>query len=202
MLDPTEECAMVLGTEVEPLRDACIAWQGGRDGGSSPIRAAARVLTGTKHYFEADFITRLESEAAADKRTMARARVILDELATRPSLTIPQWSEQTGVETLWVGRGIRSAAQDDQIEQALSSGAISMPLWGLSLSREVAISFGDRFLFELVGQFPAIAAWQESDFKHDERELIAGGRYDVIGMSTADGRTLVQLQFAGPVTGR
>lgn len=193
---------MVLGTEVEPLRDACIAWQGGRDGGSSPIRAAARVLTGTKHYFEADFIARLESEAAAEKRTMARARVILDELATHPSLTIPQWSEQTGVETLWVGRGIRSAAQDDQIEQALSSGAISMPLWGLSLSREVAISFGDRFLFELVGQFPAIAAWQESDFKHDERELIAGGRYDVIGMSTADGRTLVQLQFAGPVTGR
>ena len=35
-----------------------------------------------------------------------------------------------------------------------------------------------------------------------KRELIAGGRYDVIGMSTADGRTLVQLQFAGPVTGR
>lgn len=193
---------MVSRTEVEPLRDACIAWQGGRDGGSSPIRAAARVLTRTKHYFESDFITRYESEAAADEQTMTRARVLLDELATRPSLTIPQWSEQTGVETLWVGRGIRSAAQDAQIERALGSGTVSMPLWGLSLSRDVAVSFGERFIFELVGSFPAIATWQESDFKHDERELIAGGRYDVIGMSTLEGRTLVQLRFVEPVTGR
>lgn len=193
---------MVLGSQGEPLRDACTAWQGGRDGGSSPIRAAARVLTQTRHYFEADFISRYEADAAADEQTMTHARVLLDELSARPSLTVAQWSERTGVETRWVGRGIRSAAQDAQIERALATGTISMPLWGLSMERDVALSFGDRFLFELVGPFPAIAAWQESDFKHDERELIAGGRYDVAGMSTAGGKALVQLRFAGPVTGR
>lgn len=190
---------MVLGTEVDPLRDACIAWQGGRDGGSSPIRAAARVLTRTKHYFEADFITRYESEAAADERTMTRASVLLSEIAIRPSLTLRQWGERTGVERPWVGRGIRSAPQDDQIERSLQSGTILMPLWGLSLDKNVALSFGDRFLFELVGSFPAIAAWQESDYKHDERELIAGGRYDVIDLSTTGGRTLVQIRYVGPV---
>lgn len=187
---------MAMSAQVELLRDACIAWQGGRDGGSSPIRAAARVLTQTKHYFEADFITRYEAEAAADEQTMARARVLLDELATRPSLTVAQLSERTGVKTLWVGRGIRSASQDAQIERALASGTISMPLWGLSMDRDVALSFGDRFLFELVGAFPAIAAWQESDFKHDERELITGGRYDVTSLSfSSDGNTVAQLRY-------
>lgn len=190
---------MVLETEVDPLRDACIAWQGGRDGGSSPIRAAARVLTRTKHYFEADFITRYEAEAAADESTMTRASVLLNEIATRRSLTLQQWGEQTGVERPWAGRGIRSAAHDDQIERSLQSGTMRMPLWGLSLDKNVALSFGDRFLFELVGSFPAIAAWQVSDYKHDERELIAGGRYDVIDVSTTGESTLVQLRYVGPV---
>ncbi len=31
--------------ETQFFRDACAAWQSGRDGGSSPVSAAARVLT-------------------------------------------------------------------------------------------------------------------------------------------------------------
>lgn len=48
------------------------------EGGSSPIRAAARDLTGISHYFQADFITRYEEEAHDDPVTTARARVLLE----------------------------------------------------------------------------------------------------------------------------
>src|SRR3954464_11795450 len=33
------------------LRDACTLWQGGQNVGSSPVRGAARVLSGVRHYF-------------------------------------------------------------------------------------------------------------------------------------------------------
>lgn len=183
-------------TANEELRDACAAWQGGRDGGSSPIRAAARVLTGTKHYFVADFIADYEREAAADARAMSRARTLLEYLAQSPSLDPHAWGQKTGFPTGWVGRGIKSGVQDDQILATLGSGFVTMPLWGLSLDREVALSFGSRFLFELAGPFPAIAAWDHSGIKSEERELIAGGRYAVEEMRDDDsGTTTVRLRF-------
>lgn len=36
------------------LSAACALWQSGRNTGSSPLRAAARILASTPHYFEAD----------------------------------------------------------------------------------------------------------------------------------------------------
>ncbi|MCR2784140.1 MULTISPECIES: hypothetical protein [unclassified Microbacterium] len=70
-----------------------------------------------------------------------------------------------------------------------------MPLWGLSLDREVAKSFGNAFLFEVVGPFPAIPAWAESGIKGDERELIAGGRYSIARIEEANGGAPVELYF-------
>lgn len=177
------------------LVDACTAWQGGRDGGSSPIRAAARVLTQTKHYFESDFIAEYERDASASQTTMTHARTLLDALAVAPVRDAAGWGRSTGTDSAWVGRGIKTAPQDAEITTALRSGSISMPLWGLSLDREVALSFGNAFLFELIGPFPAIAAWTASLIKDDERELIAGGRYSVIGMDERAGGYDVKLEF-------
>src|SRR5690348_1782429 len=56
------------------VAEACSAWQSGRDGGSTPIRAAARRLTHVPHYFRADWLQDIEERAAADDRTMRRAR--------------------------------------------------------------------------------------------------------------------------------
>lgn len=187
-----------MGTEVKDdrLRDACQAWQDGRDGGSSPLRAAARVLTRTSHYFEAEFITRYEREAAADRPTMSRAKVLLDALSDAPRMDAAGWGETTDYGTAWAGRGIKSGDQDAQIRATLETGFLTMPLWGLSLGRDVALSFGTKFLFETLGQFPAIPAWLASGIKPDERELITGGRYSV--EETRDdpsGTTVVQLRF-------
>jgi hypothetical protein len=179
----------------DALRDACTAWQHGRDGGSSPIRAAARVLTGTPHYFHADFIAEYEREAAESEVTMRRAGALLDALASAPHRDAAGWATATAVESGWVGRGIKSGAQDDQIVATLNTGSITMPLWGLSLDREVALSFGDAFLFDLTGPFPAIAAWQASNAKEHERELIAGGRYAVTAVDESDTGLVVRLEF-------
>lgn len=179
----------------DALRDACTAWQDGRDGGSSPIRAAARVLTRTPHYFQADFIAKYERDAAASDLTMRRADALLDALESAPHRDVVGWATATGVESGWVGRGIKSGAQDDQIVATLKTGSITMPLWGLSLDREVALSFGDGFLFELTGPFPAIPAWHASKAKADERELIAGGRYAVTAVDEGDTGFLVRLEF-------
>lgn len=177
------------------VRDACTAWQGGRDGGSSPIRAAARVLTGVDHYFSADFITDLEQTAASNPQTLSRARALLGALGSSPLLDATEWGERTGFPTSWAGRGISSGPQDDQISTVLGTGLITMPLWGLSLQRDVAESFGTRFLFELEGPFPAIPAWQMSDFKHDERELISGGQYEVTTIDHSNAGTIVGLRY-------
>ena len=179
----------------DALRDACAAWQDGRDGGSSPIRAAARVLTGTPHYFQADFITKYELEAAASEATMSRAAALLDALESAPHHDPAGWAAATGFESTWVGRGLKSGDQDAQIVAALGTGSITMPLWGLSLDRDVALSFGDAFLFELTGPFPAIAAWQASSIKDNERELIAGGRYAVTAVNESATGLVVKLQF-------
>lgn len=181
----------------DALRDACAAWQEGRDGGSSPIRAAARVLTGTKHYFEADFITDLERKAAANGATMVRARTLLDALASSPLQDAAGWGQSAGFTSAWVGRGIgsKNAVEDAQITAALESGALMMPLWGLSLDRDVALSYGSAFLFELTGPFPAVPAWAASQIKDHERELITGGRYDVTRLERSSDRIVVGLRF-------
>ncbi|MDL5350934.1 hypothetical protein [Microbacterium sp. zg-YB36] len=179
----------------DELRDACAAWQDGRDGGSSPIRAAARVLTGTKHYFEADFIDRYERDASANALTMARAQTLLAALATSPTRDGEGWAERTGFGSGWVGRGIKSGAQDPQINAALNTGFITMPLWGLSLDRDVARSYGSAFLFQIEGPFPALPAWEASGLKSDERELITGGRYAVTNVARGPEGVVVMLHF-------
>ena len=72
-----------------------------------------------------------------------------------------------------------------------------MPLWGVSLSPEVAAGFGTRFLFELVGDFPAVPAWKHSGIKDFEQELVTGGRYRVLSQEERDGTTHVRLQWFG-----
>lgn len=193
------------------LIEACTAWQDGRDGGSSPIRAAARILTGTKHYFEADFITAHERRASEDPATMNRARVLLDELSTSPLHSAEDWGALTGFPTIWAGRGIKSAAQDAQIDEAIRFGELAMPLWGASLDPDIARSFmrdvtrssRQGYLFELIGAFPAIPASAHSNGKHEEQELICGGRYAVAGIRRDDaGTTVVQLRFTAPIASR
>jgi hypothetical protein len=72
-----------------------------------------------------------------------------------------------------------------------------MPLWGVSLSTDVAAGFGTRLLFELVGDFPAVPAWKHSGIKDDEQELVTGGRYRVLSQEERDGTTHVRLQWFG-----
>jgi len=115
------------------LRDACEVWQSGRDGGSTPIRAAARLPTRTEHYFRADFIIDAEQKARGDERTLARAGALLDELANRPIEGAARWAAALSVDSEWVGQGIRGGPQDDQILSALESGVLEMPLWGMSV---------------------------------------------------------------------
>ena len=98
----------------------------------------------------------------------------------------------------FAGRGISSKpAEDPQIEKRLATGQIEMPLWGVSLSPEVAAGFGTRFLFELVGDFPAVPAWVHSGIKDDEQELVTGGRYRVLSQEERGGTTHVRLQWIG-----
>ena len=191
---------MVVVVERADLADACAAWQGGRGGGSSPIRAAARNLTGVKHYFASDFITRYEDQARGDIVTTRRAAVLLDELERCQLRDAAEWGRVLGVDSEWVGRGIVSGPQDDQILAALQTGTISMPLWGASLDRRVAEMYGSRFVFVLEGPFAAVPAWVHSRIKPEEQELICSGRYSVVGLAdVAEDRTLVRLAFESTV---
>ena len=178
------------------LQDACAVWQGGMEGGSSPIRAAARNLTGVSHYFKADFITKYEEEARCSPRTIARAQVLLDELEASPLRTPAEWAATLGVHSAWVGRGIKKGPQDPQILKTLASGELMMPLWGASFDPEVARKYGGRFMFIMHGPFPAIPAWLHSGIVAEELELICGGRYEILEPLHADRDTLtVHLRF-------
>lgn len=161
------------------LARACATWQSGRDIGSSPIRASARVLTDTPHYFEAPFIDDYESAVAANCEMLGHARTLLTALADSCKRNSSSWAAELGVASDWVGRGIKTGLQDDQIVATLAEGELSMPLWGASLDKEVAEGFGSRFIFELLGPFPAIPAWAHSGIKAEEHELIVGGRYSI-----------------------
>lgn len=178
------------------LEDACAVWQGGMEGGSSPIRAAARNLTGVSHYFKADFITRYEDEARASERTTSRARVLLEALAASPLRTAAEWSQTLRVGSDWVGRGIKQGAQDPQILESLATGELTMPLWGASFDPEVARSYGGRFTFVMTGPFPAVPAWLHSGIVAHELELICGGRYQIMEPLDLNAETIaVHLRF-------
>ena len=58
-----------------------------------------------------------------------------------------------------------------------------MPLWGVSLEREVAETYGTSILFILEAPFHGVAAWRYSGVKDAEQELITGGRYEVLDIS-------------------
>lgn len=169
---------------MDGVGEACRVWQDGRNG-SSVIRAAARNLTGVRHYFDADFIRDYELSARQSVEVTAYAKGLLDALSRSALLTPAQWGERLGVQSARVGRGIKrgSDAQDEQIQQALRSGELRMPLWGASLDEGVVDSYGGRYLFVLNGPFPAIPAWQASGIKSDEAELICGGRYAITDLT-------------------
>ncbi len=164
------------------LAAACTSWQSGRDGGSTLLRAAARALTGIPHYFTAAFITEKEEEARGNPAALQRAATLLHAIADAPLLTADQWAERHGVDPAnFAGRGLgRKQTEDEQIARQLRGGVIDMPLWGVSLDPAVAQRFGtsdSRWIFQIEGPFPAVAAWSASGIKPEERELICGGRY-------------------------
>jgi len=178
----------------EPLADACEVWQSGRDGGSTPLRAGARVLSGVPHYFSAAFIDDLDQAARRDPVCLERARTLLDAVAAADQLEVDDWRVVSGVPGSGpASRGIApKSGIDEQIHRLVTTpgNVLRMPLWGFSLSAEVAQSFGGRFLFRLTGRFSALPAWIHSGIKADEQEMIGGGDYRVNG-THQDGQTLV-----------
>lgn len=154
------------------------------------------MLTGIRHYFDADFITAHENAAREDPVALRDADAILQALASSPVLTASQWSARMGLpDDDFAGRGLRSAPQDEDIERRLSTGWIDMPLWGLSLNRAVTEQYGGRFLLQVVGPFPAVPAWLASGVKAEEQELISGGRYRVVKVTPGETVTHVNLEW-------
>jgi hypothetical protein len=182
------------------LAEACKVWQSGRDGGSSRLRGAARVLTGIPHYFHADFITAHELAARDDPEAMDNADVLLRAVGASEALTAAERRERCSLPTGdFAGRGLASKPQDDQIEAVLESREITMPLWGVSLDRTVADSFGMRFLFVLEGPFHGVAAWTQSGDRPDQLEIITGGHYRVTDLHHEDGSTIATLTEVGQI---
>ena len=182
------------------LKEACTIWQSGREEGSSVLRGAARALTGVPHYFHALFIDEYEREAEADPAMLRRARILLDAVADSHPRTATRWCAHTGVpRSDFAGRGLAAQTEDHQIREALYGGEIAMPLWGVSLGREIALGYGDRFLLEITGPFHGVAAWRESGIKADEREIITGGRYAVEEIEDSDGTTHATLRELAPI---
>lgn len=182
----------------DDLADACELWQGGRDVGSSLVRGAARALTGIDHYFRADFIARQERSARAKADALRAAIALLRGVNAAERRDADGWYQLAGLSGPgFIGRGIESKPQDDQIVKQLEYGHLNMPLWGVSLSREVAEGFGTRFLFEIVGAFPAVPAWLASGIKDEEQELITGGKYRVLSIREDSGTSHVRLQWVG-----
>lgn len=183
----------------DALAEGCTLWQGGRDVGSSPIRGAARVLSGVRHYFYADFIAAYDQQARTTPEVLTAGLNLLRAVNSAPHRDADAWCAAVGLPgSSFAGRGISSKpAEDPQIEKQLRSGQIEMPLWGVSLSPTVAADFGTRFLFELDGAFPAVPAWVHSGIKSDEQELVTGGRYRVLSQEERDGTTVVRLRWIG-----
>ena len=190
-------------TDNVDLGAACAFWQAGRDGGSSLLRASARVITGVPHYFCAPFIHKLEDVSRHDPEALKHGAVLLSALEGAAKHDASGWAEAADVpDRSFAGRGLRSAPQDDKIEERLNTGRIDMPLWGLSLDRAVADSYGGRFLLEVVGPFPAVAAWRVSHVKENEQELVTGGEYAVEQVDRSEGSTYARVRWLAPVQSR
>ena len=183
------------------LRPACTSWQSGRDGGSTPIRGGARILTGVPHYFEADFINEIDDQARQDQETLTHARTLLRAVGLSPRQTADDWRRQLGL----VGdapamRGIASKKGqehiDDAIERLVTSpnATIEMPLWGFSLDPQVALGYGSRFVFRLTGTFSAVPAWRHSSERFDELEMIGSGSYRVVEVQREGDSLFVDLE--------
>lgn len=154
------------------------------------------MITGTKHYFDAPFIEEFEQQARDDESLRVHAAVLLDRLDRAPRRTAAEWGTLLNITTTWAGRGTAGGEHAAQIRQSVGTGELTMALWGITLSNDVAATFGDRFTFELLGPFPAIAASAHSDLKHEELELITGGRYKVEHTrETEQGGLVVSLRF-------
>jgi hypothetical protein len=185
---------------MDELGDACDVWQSGRDGGSTPLRAAARIVTGLPHYFSAPYIDSLDADATSDVIALLRARVLLEGITGSEPRTAAQWRALTALPGPdYVSRGIGSKekhGEDGQIERLVtgSNAVITMPLWGFSLSEAMALSYGTRFMFRVHGPFHAIAAWQHSGMKPEEQELIGSGHYCVLSTSLEGDMLIVDLQ--------
>lgn len=193
----------------DPLADACEAWQGGRDGGSTPLRAAARVLTGVPHYFSAPFIDSLDVKAMTDEVGQARARTLISAVAQSTPMTADEWRSTVGLTgTGQASRGIAAKVDDPdvdrQIEDLLTTdgATIAMPLWGFSLSESVSLGYGSRFVFRLVGAFHAVPAWVHSGVLPGEQELIGSGVYRVVDRQVSGASLIVDLEQIGhtPIT--
>jgi hypothetical protein len=180
------------------LAAACELWQSGRDGGSSRLRGAARVLTGIPHYFRADFIDAQEEGARRSPQALRAGITLLRAVNSAGRQAADGWNAATDLPLRgFAGRGLESKPQDDQILKQLRRGQITMPLWGVSLDRDKAREFGTRFLLEIVGEFPAVPAWVASGVTAQEQELITGGRYRVLSQTEDSGTTHVRLQWIG-----
>jgi hypothetical protein len=197
-----EEALMDEPTEAtDELSAACLAWQGGRDVGSTPIRAGARVLTGVPHYFDAPFIREHDAQAQRNPEILRDARALLRALADTEPLDADGWARAVQLPTTgFAGRGIKEKpAEDPQITGALASGTLTMPLWGATLDEQIARSYGTRFTFVIEGPFPAIPAWRLTHWKPEEQELICGGRYAVVDVDGPADTQTVRLRYDGPV---
>lgn len=191
-----------LGNASAGLEEACARWQSGRDGGSSLLRGAARVLTGVPHYFQAGFIADYEEKARSDEQGTACAKTLLAAVAASEHRDPDGWAEVLEVPAGgFCGRGLSAKPdQDPQIERQLAAGWIDMPLWGVSLSRRVADSYGTRFLLQLVGPFPAVPSWRHSQIKSEELELITGGHYVVVDIERpVPSQARVLIRWDGPL---
>lgn len=110
-------------SDYELLREACALWQSGRDDGSSLLRGAARVLTGTSHYFKADFIERYDERAQADPSVMRKGKCLLDAVAASSPRTAQEWRGSPVPGGLDVaGRGLKGKDEDQQIFESLKTG--------------------------------------------------------------------------------
>lgn len=178
------------------LAAACALWQSDRDDGSSLVRGAARALTGISHYFRAEFITEQEKRSRRTPEALRAAVALLRGVNGAEFRDADAWNAACGLPSRgFAGRGLKEKPQDDQILKQLGYGEITMPLWRVSLDRSVADRYGTRFLFELVGEFPAVPAWQASGIKSDEQELVTGGRYRVLSVEGDGPTTHVRLEW-------
>ena len=195
-----------------PLAQACRTWQSDRDGGSTPLRGAARVLTKVPHYFSADFISDQETKAVHNLQARRSAELLLAAVNESPLRTADEWNADVKLNPRgFAGRGLApKAPYDDQILVALGTGRLAMPLLGVSLNRFAAWWFGTvgkhsrpRFMFEIVGAFRALPAWVVSGEKADEEELICGGEYGVLDIHDEQNSygttTTVKLSYLQPI---